>query len=167
MIMTPKIRKFALTAHIISSVGWFGSVVSFLALVIAALTMQKAHIVPAAFIAMELIGWFAIVPLAFASLITGLIMSLGTKWGLFRHYWVLFKLMLTILATIVLMLNMQTLSFLASVAAETGNTDLVGMWGELLHAGGGLLLLIVTIILSVYKPRGMTRYGQRFQHEKT
>lgn len=165
-MMTPKVRKLALTAHIISSVGWLGSVVSFLALVIAALTMQKAHILPAAFIAMELIGWFAIVPLAFASLITGLIMSLGTKWGLFRHYWVLFKLLLTIVATIILMLNMQTVSLLAN-AAKTGSADLVGMWGELVHAGGGLLVLIATMVLSVYKPRGMTPYGQGIQHEKT
>lgn len=166
MIMIPRLRKFALTAHVTSSVGWLGAVIAFLALVIAALTTKDAQIVRAAWIAMELIGWFAIVPLALASLLTGLIMSLGTKWGLFRHYWVLIKLLLTILATIVLLLNMQTVSFLAGVAAETGSADLVGMWGELLHAGVGLLVLLLITILSVYKPRGMTRYGLRKQHQQ-
>jgi len=34
------------------------------------------------------------------------------------------------------------------------------------HAGGGLLVLLVPMILSVYKPRGMTRYGRRKQHER-
>lgn len=166
MIMTPRLRKFALTAHITSSVGWLGAVVGFLALVVAALTTQDAQTVHAAWIAMELIGWFAIVPLAFASLLTGLVMSLGTKWGLFRHYWVLFKLLLTSLATLVLLLNMQTVSYLVGVAAEDGSVNLIGMRGELLHAGVGLLVLIVITILSVYKPRGMTRYGLRKQEQE-
>lgn len=129
-MMTPRLRKFALTVHVTSSVGWIGAVVGFLVLVVAALTTQDAKTVHAAWIAMELIGWFAIVPLAFVSLLTGLVMSLGTKWGLFRHYWVLFKLLLTIISTVVLLLNMQTVSFLADVAAETGSTELLGMRGN-------------------------------------
>lgn len=166
MTMTPGLRKFALTVHVTSSVGWLGAVAGFLALVVAALTSQDAQTVRAAWIAMELTGWFAIVPLALASLLTGLVMSLGTPWGLFRHYWVLFKLLLTILATIVLLLNMQTVSFLAGVAVETDSAVLGGLRGELLHAGGGLLVLLVITILSVYKPRGMTPYGWRKQLEQ-
>ena len=103
MTMSPRIRKFALTAHITSSVGWIGAVVAYLALVVATQTSQDTHMVRAAFIAMEPIIRFALVPLAFASLLTGLIMSLGTPWGLFRHYWVLAKLLLTVLATLVLL----------------------------------------------------------------
>ncbi len=162
--MKPGLRKFALTAHITSSVGWLGSVVGFLALVVAALASQDAKTVNAAWIAMELIGWYAIVPLALVSLLTGLVMSLGTKWGLLRHYWVIFKLVLTILSTAVLLLNMQTVSILADVAKETGSVDLGGLWSELLHAGVGLLILLVITILSVYKPRGTTHYGRRKQH---
>ena len=164
MAMKPGLRKFALTVHITSSVGWLGAVVGFLALVIAALIKGDAKTVSAAWIAMELIGWFAIVPLAIISLLTGFVMSLGTKWGLFRHYWVLFKLLLTILATTVLLLNMQTVSFLADVAKEIGSTNLSGLWGELFHAGVGLLVLLVITILSVFKPRGTTPFGQRKQH---
>lgn len=164
--MTPGLRKFALTAHITFSVGWLGAVIGFLALVVATLTSQDAQTVRATFIAMELIGWFAIVPLALASLLTGLVMSLGTKWGLFRHYWVLIKLLLTIIATIVLLLNMQTVSLLADIGTKTESADLNGLWGELLHAGGGLLVLLVIMILSVYKPRGMTQYGRRKKHSR-
>lgn len=165
MIMTSRLRKFALIAHIVSSVGWLGTVVAFLALVVAALTTQDTQTVRATWIAIELIGWFAIVPLALASLLTGLVMSLGTNWGLFRHYWVLFKLLLTILATIVLLLNMLTVSYIAGVA-ETGIADIDGLWSELIHAGGGLVVLLVAMILSVYKPKGMTRYGLRKQHQQ-
>ena len=166
MTMPPGVRKLALTAHVTSSVGWLGAVVAYLTLVVGALTSQDAQTVHAAWIAMELIGWFAIVPLALASLLTGLVGSLGPTWGLFRHYWVLFKLLLSVLATIVLLLHMPTVSLLARIAAGMDNANLGGLRGELLHAGGGLLILLVTTTLAVYKPRGMTPYGWRKQHEQ-
>ncbi len=164
MTMTPGLRKFALTAHVTSSVGWLGAVAGFLALAVAGLTSQDAQMVRAAYLAMELTAWFVIVPLAFASLLTGLVQSLGTTWGLFRHYWVLAKLLLTVLATIVLLLQMESISYIAGVAAETtlSSADLREARISLVaHAGGGLLVLLVPATLSVYKPRGMTRYGRR------
>src|SRR5262245_66535041 len=87
LLLTPTLRKLALTAHIISSVGWLGAIGGFLALAVAGLTCRDARIVGAAYLGMELTAWFVIVPLAFASLVTGLVVSLGTHWGLFRHYW--------------------------------------------------------------------------------
>ncbi len=163
MTLTPGLRKFVLTAHLVSSVGWIGAVVAYLALVVAALTSQDAQTVRAAFLAMGLL-YFVLVPLALASLLTGIVQSLGTTWGLFRHYWVIFKLLLTVLATFVLLLHMPTVSSLAAVAARD-SADLPGAGGELLHAGVGLLVLLTTAILGVYKPRGVTGYGRRKQHE--
>ena len=118
MTMRPRLRKFALTAHVTSSVGWLGAVAGFLALAVAGLTSQDAQMVRAAYLAMDLTTWFVIVPLSLASLLTGLVQSLGTTWGLFRHYWVLAKLLLTILATVALLLHMQPISYMASAAAE-------------------------------------------------
>ena len=68
---------------------------------------------------MELTGWYVIVPFCFASLLTGLVQALGTPWGLFRHYWILVKLQIAILSTILLLLHMQATSRLAGAAAET------------------------------------------------
>ena len=168
--MTPRLRKFALTAHVVSSVGWLGAVVAFLPLAVVGLTSQDAQTVRATYLTMELIGWYALVPLSLASLLTGLVQSLGTKWGLFRHYWVLFKFLITVLSTIVLLMYMETLSYLSGVAAETtlSSDDLSGLRdpSPVLHAGAGLLLLLVAATLSVYKPRGMTRYGRRKQQEE-
>ena len=170
MIMPPGLRKVALTAHITFSVGWMGAVVAFLVLVVTAITGQDARMLRAAYLAMELTGWFAIVPLALAALLTGLVMSLGTKWGLFRHYWTLFSLVLTILATVVLLVNMQTVSLLAGIAAEAERADVgvlrSGLPSELLHAGVGLLVLLIIQVLNVYKPRGLTPYGWRKQDEQ-
>ncbi len=84
--MTPALRKLNLTAHVTSSVGWLGAVASFLVLSIAGLTSENADSVRGAYVAMNLIGQFMIVPLSLAALATGLIQSLGTHWGLFRHY---------------------------------------------------------------------------------
>ena len=81
MIMKPGLRKFALTAHIITSVGWFGAIAAFLALSIAGMTSQDAQLVRAVYLVMGLTTWFVIVPLALASLLTGIVSSLGTKWG--------------------------------------------------------------------------------------
>jgi|SRR5215218_4836334 len=166
MIMTPRLRKFALAAHLTFSLGWIGTVVAYLALGVAAVTSQDAQTVRAAWIAMELTGWYVIVPLALASLLTGLVMALGTKWGLFRHYWVLFSFVLTLLATVVLLLHMPTVSVLADVAQEAEGASLDALGGDLFHPGLGLVVLLVIQVLNVYKPRGTTRYGWRKQQEE-
>jgi hypothetical protein len=166
MIMPPSLRKFALTVHVTFSVGWIGAVVAYLGLGVAARTSQNVQTVRGAWIAMELTGWYVIVPLALASLLTGLVMALGTRWGLFQHYWVLVSLLLTILATIVLLLHMPTVSLLADVAAAADDASLNGLGGDLLHPSVGLLVLLVIQVLNVYKPRGMTPYGWRKQHEQ-
>jgi hypothetical protein len=84
MMMNPKGRKFLPTLHITVSVGWIGVVLAYLALVIAAMLGQSDQLLHAAWIALELIGWYIIVPLALAALITGISIALGTPWGLFR-----------------------------------------------------------------------------------
>jgi len=96
MAMAPRLRKFALTAHVISSVGWLGAVGGFLALAVAGLTSQDAQVVRAVYLVLDLTAWYVIVPLCLASVLTGLVSSLSTTWGLFRHYWVLFKILITI-----------------------------------------------------------------------
>ena len=156
MTMTPRLRKVVLTAHISSSVGWLGAIAGFLALAIAGLTGRDAQMVRAAYLGMDWIGWFVLVPLSVASLLTGLVQALGTAWGLFRHYWVLAKLLINILATIVLLLFMRNLGS--------------GYYGRsaapVLHAGVALLLLLAATTLSVFKPQGVTSYGWRKQHEQ-
>ena len=162
MTMTAPVRKLTLTAHVTTSVGWLGALAVFLAHALASLISQDEQMVRAASLAMGLTAWLVILPLSLASLITGLIQALGTAWGLCRHYWILFKLLLTAVATIVLLLKLGPISYLAEVAAQTtfSSTDLIGLRTSLMvHAAGGLLVLLAVATLAVYKPRGMTRYG--------
>jgi hypothetical protein len=164
--MTPRLRKFALSAHLTFSVGWIGAVLAYLALGVGAVTSPDVQTVRAAWTAMELTGWYVIVPLALASLLTGLVMALGTKWGLFRHYWVLISFALTIFATVVLLLHMPTVSSMADVAQEAEGASLEGLGGDLLHPGIGLVVLLVVQVLNLHKPPGLTRYGWRKQQEQ-
>jgi hypothetical protein len=167
MTMRPRARKLALTAHIASSAGWLGAIVVFLALAIAGLASEDAQMVRAVYLVAEPITWFALVPFAIASLLTGLISSLGTSWGLFRHYWVLFKLALNLFATVILLMHTQTVGHFAGVAAQPG-TDLSELKSTtfVVHSSGGLLVLLAAMVLAVYKPRGRTPYGHRKQHER-
>lgn len=167
--MTPSLRKFALTAHITFSVGWIGAIAAYLALVVAAMIRQDEQTLRFVWSAMELIGWSAIVPLSVAALMTGVVQSLGTSWGLFRHYWVVISLVLATLAAVILWQHMPTVSYFAA-ASEMDNSDISRLQselgGELLHAGVGLLVLLVVEVLNVYKPRGVTPYGWRKQQEQ-
>jgi len=164
--MTPAVRKLALTIHLTSSVGWIGALAAYLALGVSAVTSHDTQTVRAAWSAMEMIGWFVIVPLALAALLTGLVMSLGTPWGLFRHYWVLISLVLTIVSSVILLLHMPTVSALAATARASDGAHLDALGGDLFHAGLGLAVLLVILGLNVYKPPGLTPYGWRKQLEQ-
>ena len=168
MTLTPRLRKLALTAHVTASVGWLGAVAGVLALAVAGLTSDDPQTVRAVYIAMEATGWFVLVPLAIASLVTGVVQALGTKWGLFRHYWVVFKLLINVFATIILLMYMQTLGSMADIARATGGDHLGGLRSPspLLHAAVALLLLLAATTLAVYKPPGMTKYGRRKWREE-
>ena len=165
--MTPELRKAALTAHVTSSVGWLGAVAAFLALGVVGLTSEDDETVRGVYLVMEPAARFVLVPLAFASLVTGLVQALGTAWGLFRHYWVLFKLVISVVATAVLLMYMETFRLMAAVAADpSADLGVVRNPSPVLHAALALLLLLAATVLAVYKPRGMTRYGRRKQDEK-
>jgi hypothetical protein len=164
MFATPFWRKLSLTAHVMSSVGWLGSVASFLALALVGLKTSDAQIVRSAYIATESVTWLVIVPLAFGSLVTGLLVSLTTPWGLFRHYWVLVKLILSVLATTLLLVHTRPIGVLADAALGTAfdGPHVSSMQLQLvIDAAAAIAALMVNVILSVFKPQGMTAYGWR------
>lgn len=151
------LRRLLLTLHITSSVGLSGAVAAFLLL--SAVGVAAAE--PGIYLAMNLITVYLIVPLAWASLLIGTLQSLVTPWGLIRHYWVVIKFGLTALALMVLLLQTETIRLLsdlpaATLASPAWTPDRSSM---VLHAGGGLLVLLLATVLSVYKPRGLTPYG--------
>ena len=99
-----------------------------------------------------------------ASLLTGVMQSVGTSWGLVRHWWVVVKLALTVVATALLLLHTQPIGHLGAVAAAGGQigTDLDGLRVQLVvDAAAALVVLLGATALAVYKPRGVTRFVRR------
>jgi hypothetical protein len=125
MAMTSGLRKFALTTHVTSSVGWLGAVGAFLALAIAGVGSENAQIVRSAYLAMHLTTWFVT------------------------------KLLLTVLATLILLVHTQPIDRVAAVAAQTTLAigDLRQLRFQLVgDACAALFVLLMTTALSVYKP---------------
>ncbi len=156
MQMASRIRKAALALHICSSVGWIGAASAYLALAVAAEVSQQASTVYNAWMGMELIGWAVIVPLGCLAFLTGLLMSLGTSWGLLRHYWVLIAFVLTTLALGVLLLHMPTVTQTAELARTMTEAETVTLGGDIVHPAVGIGILAVIAVLNIYKPRGQT-----------
>ena len=164
MTLTPGLRRFALTLHIVASVGWVGAVAGFLALALAGLASSNAQLVRASYIAMNLIYRSVVVPLGLASLTTGVVSSLGTEWGLVRHYWVLVKLLVTVPAVFLMLVHVQPVERMAEAAAsETwSGVDPAELRIQLMvYAATALQVLLVATALSTYKPRGKTPYATR------
>ena len=163
MRLSPGARKLTLTTHVVASVGWLGAVAATLVLAVAGLAGQDEQTVRAVYPALEVMGWYALVPLSLASLVSGLVVSLAGRWGLLQYYWVVTKLVINLVASVVLLLYMQTLGALAETAGSAAEMSAIRSSSPVLHAGAALVLLVAAAILSIYKPSGRTRYGWRKQ----
>ncbi|HYD01779.1 MAG TPA: hypothetical protein VEB22_11180 [Phycisphaerales bacterium] len=169
----PTLRNLTLTLHIMLSVGWLGAAAAYLVVAVAALTSGQPQRMRDAYPVLSLIGWWAIVPLCGAALSSGVAQSVGTHWGLFRHWWVVAKLGLTLLATGVLLAHMPAVSAAAAGAARASvhapTTHGHGSGGHavpvqiVIHAAGGLIVLATIAAVSVFKPWGLTPRGRRLR----
>jgi hypothetical protein len=134
---------------------------------LVAVTTAVPALATALLVAMNVVN-VAYPPLAIGTLVSGVVLSLGTKWGLVRHYWVATKLVLTVgvIATAVQLTERLTRQYL--IAAPGPATDGAAL-GSLVGAPTLVLALAVThllmlglaTVLSVYKPWGKTWWGRR------
>ena len=168
MLLRPGPRKILLVAHVTVSVGMLGAVAAFLALAIVGVAGSDPQLARSVYPALVLIARLVILPLVFASLVIGVAQSLVTPWGLFRHWWVVGKLAVDLFVAVVLLVQMPGIGFVADTVASNLPIDtLFGVrMSFVIHAAGGLVVLLIPLALSVYKPRGLTRYGWRKQVEQ-
>lgn len=168
--MRPLLRKLLLTIHVTASVGWLGGVAAFLVLAVVGVAGGDSFAVRGSYFAMNLIGARLLVPLSVAALVTGIVQSLSTPWGLLRYYWILVKLGLTVSATVILVLHQYTAvafaAHQASISTTSMTPDLREVGLQLIADSGLALVVLLTITtLSVYKPWGLTRFGRRKHRE--
>lgn len=163
MQFSPSWRKALLLIHLICSLAWMGAIAVYLVLALKGLAGTTELGTRAAYLGMQDAGWAAVVPLGFASVTTGIFQALGTPWGIFRNYWVLVKLVISVVALAILMLHMGPTDTLARAAANGTWQMLVDLRGSRLQlvmdAALALLVLLVASVLGTYKPRGQTPWA--------
>lgn len=112
---------------------------------------------------MHLFDLTIVIPLVLLSIVTGLVVSFGTHWGLVRHWWILAKFALAVGIVTVASVweNYWVRGLVAKTAADRGAVlDGIDMRLAVCMVGFSVALWIATI-LSVYKPWGRTPWGQR------
>ncbi|GAA4336728.1 hypothetical protein [Flaviaesturariibacter amylovorans] len=157
MAMPNRISKLVLTGHVTSSVGWLGAVAVFIALATTALSTDSIQVARATYIAMDVSTRYVIVPFCFASLATGMLQALGTRWGLFKHYWIVVKLVLTVAMTAFLVLHMGPIGQLEGLALEQSQRtaeEASSVINLIKKAAAAFLGLLAVTTISVYKPWG-------------
>jgi hypothetical protein len=161
--MSPVLRKLTLTAHVTVSVGWLGAAVAYLALAVTALRTTDVAEARASFQVLQTVAWFAILPLCLAASATGLLQALATEWGLVRHRWIIVKAVLTAIGTAILLGHIPAIDRMSAVATNGESLDAVGHLPTQLvvHATGGVILLVAIATISVFKPWGKTRFARR------
>lgn len=169
--LSRRVRRTFLVIHIASAAAWLGLTLGLLALAVTAVTADPVPAGPtapgepieAAVRSMRVFTEWLVLPLGLLTLGSGLVLALGTPWGLARHRWVLTKFLLT-LATV----TATALALRPGIAeaADTVAAGAVPPAGELL--GGPVVsfcaYLLMTVV-SVLKPWGPTRRGRRLRAE--
>ncbi|WP_298561487.1 DUF2269 domain-containing protein [Streptomyces luteogriseus] len=153
-------RRTVLVVHVTVSASWLGLSLGLLALGATAASTGSAVTVEASVRAMKLFADRLLLPVAFLTLLSGLLLSLGTKWGLARYRWVYTKFWLTLATT--------TATVFALRPGVNSAVTAVAAGGPLPDAGDVLFGPVVSLsayvfmtAISVLKPWGKTRRGSK------
>jgi hypothetical protein len=157
--LTPAARKAVLVLHVVAGIGWMGVDIALLVLLITARTTNDAALVVSGFNAIGMIVPIAVPPLSLSILGTGIILGLGTRWGLVRYWWVLVKLLLSLVMTVLVFVSLiPAVSNMTVLSATTISADAVraslGTLPTMLLFPPivSFLMLGVAAILSIFKP---------------
>jgi hypothetical protein len=156
-------RRVLLVLHVATSVGLMGAVAAFLLLAVLSAAGGDRAVVVSAYPAMDMLARLLILPLAVVSVVLGVLQGTVTAWGLVRHWWVLAKLVLSLVVIGVLLLQIEGVRTAAETAEDADRlAGLMGLrWSFVVHAAGGLAVLGAALVLSVFKPAGRTPWTGR------
>ncbi len=144
--------KAVLTAHILTSVGWFGLAIAVVFCAVAAGISDDPAFAHSCYRVMEKLPVVTL-PLGLAAIASGALLGLGTTWGLFRYWWVVIKI---VLAAAVVVTDAAIVGNVAHTAATTGEV-LPPLYGATV---AHVVVLALATILSVFKPRWLTPWRQ-------
>ncbi|HEY8454798.1 MAG TPA: hypothetical protein VIL34_04340 [Actinopolymorphaceae bacterium] len=153
-------RKATLVVHIVAAGSWIGIDVIVAVLV---LTGWFGTDVTLRSLAYQALATFVVWPMFTAGLVclvTGLVLGVGTTWGLLRYWWVAVKLVLTIvLCTLILVLLQPGMADVAAYGQEllAGDPDPARVSRMFFPPAVSLSTLSLATALAVVKPWGRIR----------
>ncbi|MFJ6788625.1 DUF2269 domain-containing protein [Streptomyces angustmyceticus] len=158
-------RRALLVLHVAVSVGWLGLTVGLLALSITGYTTGSPEMAGVAYRAMKIFGDWLVLLLALASLVSGLVLSLRTSWGLARYHWVHAKFWPTLVTVLLSVFSLRPgINRLADeAAAGTSRPDL----GLLVAPAVATATYLFSTAISVLKPWGPTKRGSRLREAQS
>jgi hypothetical protein len=145
-------HKLALTAHVLSSVGWFGIAVLVAFCAITATSAGDPDYAHSLYQVVETSPWLS-VPVGLVAVATGVLLSLGTNYGLVRQWWVVIKI---VIAVAVIVTDPLVIASAARDAVASGGSDSI-IQPTIAHC----VMLAIATILSVFKPFGRTPWGKK------
>jgi hypothetical protein len=162
--MSRGLRRTTLVLHLISAGAWIGIDVIVGVLVLAGWfggdTATRG-------IAYQALGTFIVWPMltaALTCLVTGLVLGMGTRWGLVRYWWVATKLVLNlVLCTLIVVLLQPGMDEVRAYGRDlSAGTPTDGSMSTLFFPPAvSLTLLSLATVLAVWKPWGRTRRPAR------
>lgn len=163
--LSRRARHVVLIVHIVSSVAWIGVNLAMLALVVAGLTSSSGQVVAVAQQAVTIIVPPVVPPLAIATVVSGVVLGIGTRWGLITHRWVTIKLALSLVMLVLVFVALLPGALGADTPDPTQSADALRAQtdiGQMIFPPVvSSIALIVATVLSVTKPGGTTRWARR------
>jgi hypothetical protein len=157
--MRPRTRKGVLVAHIVAAGSWIGLDVMLGVLIFTPLLTSVTAVAALCYQVLPLLLW-PILLSGLMCLVTGIVLGVGTHHGLVRYWWVLVKLILNVVLTLlVLVLLRPGLDEAAEAgrqlaAGRPAGVDMSNMVFPPIVSG---VSLVVATVLAVYKPWGRVR----------
>ncbi|MFI6030091.1 hypothetical protein [Amycolatopsis magusensis] len=152
--LPPTTRKWLLFVHVVASIGWVGVELSIMALGAVGLLSDDTAVVRGVQLGAGTLGELFYLPASLLTLVSGIALGLGTKWGLARYWWVLLKTVITLALTIGG--NLAVVPKFADAADKAARGEAIGDTAVMLFTAmsAGLTLLLIATLLSFFKPGG-------------
>ena len=156
------VRRVVLLAHLVTSLGWLGADVVLGVLAVTGFTADDPGLVAASYTALETFAVPVLLSAGLGSLASGVVLGLGSRWGVVRTRWVLVKLVLNVVLVVLVPLLLRPRVAEAAREARLVDADLRGRLDGvpldlLFPAFVSGTALLVAAVLAVWKPWGPVR----------
>lgn len=159
--LSPPARKVWLTLHVGISVGWLGLSLGMATLALTGLLAETHAVRHGAYELFHIFDLTIVIPSVVLSIITGLVVSLGTPWGLLKHWWVLTKFAISLsIPTTAAFESRWVTELVARTKDPAAEPGALGGWLAAVAICFVVLLWVATT-LSIIKPWGRTRWGRK------